>query len=196
MLVGPRLRRSFQDRRAAHAAHHPEGGVMVRRPQPGPGASCLPTATQLLYAVGGRRAEGPVCSLASALSDSYRLEAGLAGIRLQSRRRALIAEIDAWSSRHLPAPTAGSRVYECTLGELIDVIAAGAARAFHLLRHDDPAGDLMHAEWTRLAELQLTYRDLVHDIESGRCCLPAEQRLRVVHAQMPYRLPVGTGESP
>ncbi|MEU2140524.1 hypothetical protein ABZ496_25805 [Nocardia rhamnosiphila] len=194
MLVGPRLRRKLPNRRAAPAAHHPEEGVIVR-PQPGSGTSCLPTATELLYAVGGRRADGPVCSLASALSESYRLEAGLAGIRLQSRRRTLIAEIDAWSSRHLPAPTAGIRVYERTLGELIDVIAAGAARAFHLLRHDDPAGELMHFEWTRLAELQLIYRDLVHDVETGRCCLPSEQHLRVVGERMPYQLPVGTGES-
>jgi hypothetical protein len=194
MLVGPRPRRKFPDRRAAPTAHHPEERVIVR-PQPASGTSCLPTATELLYAVGGRRAEGPVCSLASALSESYRLEAGLAGIRLQSRRRTLIAEIDAWSTRHLPAPTAGIRVYERTLGELIDVIAAGAARAFHLLRHDDPAGELMHFEWTRLAELQLIYRDLVHDVESGRCCLPSEQHLRVVPERMPYPLPFGTGDS-
>ena len=123
-------------------------------------------------AVRGRRAEGPVCNLASALWESYRLESGFAGIRLRSRRRTLIAEIDAWSSRHLPAPTAGTRVYERTLGELIDVMAAGAARAFHLLMHDDPASERMHAEWTRLAELKIAYRDLVHDIEIGRCCLP------------------------
>ncbi|MGW0005179.1 hypothetical protein [Nocardia grenadensis] len=169
--------------------------MTVRWSQPGSGASCLPTATELLYAVGGRRAEGPVCSLASALSESYRLEAGLAGIRLQSRRRTLIGEIDAWSSRHLPVPAAGTRVYERTLGELIDVIAAGAARAFHLLRHDDPAGELMHFEWTRLAELQLVYRDLVHDVESGRCCLPSGPHLRVVGDRMPYQLPIRTGES-
>jgi hypothetical protein len=194
MLVGPRPRGKFPDRRAAPTAHHLEERVIVR-PQPASGISCLPTATELLYAVGGRRAEGPVCSLASALSESYRLEAGLAGIRLRSRRRTLIAEIDAWSTRHLPAPTAGIRVYDCTLGELIDVIAAGAARAFHLLRHDDPAGELMHFEWTRLAELQLIYRDLVHDVESGRCCLPSEQHLRVAPERMPYQLPFGTGES-
>ncbi|MET8795682.1 hypothetical protein ABZV91_04355 [Nocardia sp. NPDC004568] len=177
------------------AEHRPEGGVTVRLPQPGSGTSCLPTATELLYAVGGRRAEGTVCGLASALSESYRLEAGLAGIRLQSRRRTLIAEIDAWSARHLPAPSPGSRVYECTLGELIDVIAAGAARAFHLLRHGDPSGELMHFEWTRLAELQLIYRDLVHDVESGRCCLPSGQHLRMVGERMPYQLPTATGES-
>ncbi|WP_327148093.1 hypothetical protein [Nocardia sp. NBC_01329] len=150
----------------------------------------LPSPTELLYAVGGRRAEGPVCRLASALSESYRLESGPAGDRARSRRRILIAEINAWSSQHLPAPTAGVRVYERTLGELIDVIAAGAARAFHLLGHDDPAGELMHAEWTRLAELQIAYRDLVHDIEIGRCCLPGEPHLR---ATRPRRV-AGTGE--
>ncbi|WP_328394515.1 hypothetical protein [Nocardia sp. NBC_00416] len=92
----------------------------------------------------------------------------------QSRRRQLIAEINAWGSQHLPAPVAGARVHERSLGELIDTIAAGAARAFHLLRHDDPAGERMHTEWTRLAELEIAYRDLLLDIETGRCRLPCE----------------------
>lgn len=151
-------------------------------------SSPLPSPTDLLYAVGGRKAEGPVCRLASALSETYRLEP--AGNRARSRRRILIDEINAWSSRHLPPPTAGSRVYERTLGELIDVIAAGAARAFHLLGHDDPSGELMHAEWTRLAELQIAYRDLVHDIEIGRCCLPGGQQ----HPATRPRIPTGVGE--
>ncbi|MGW5384173.1 hypothetical protein [Nocardia sp. NPDC003963] len=165
----------------------------MRRVHPGPGASLLPSPTELLYAVGGRKAEGQVCGLASALSELYRLESGSDGNRSQSRRRTLIAEINAWSSEYLPAPTAGIRVYERTLGELIDVIAAGAARAFHLLRHDDPSGELMHAEWTRLAELQIVYRDLVHDIETGRCCLPGEHRPRAAPHRVPTRPAAGTG---
>ncbi|NUP29497.1 MAG: hypothetical protein HOQ36_05955 [Nocardia sp.] len=166
-------------------ADHTDSDITAHRTRPSPATASLPSPTELLYAVGGRKAEGPVCSLASALSESYRFESGLAGFRARSRRRVLIAEINAWSSRHLPAPTAGVRVYERTLGELIDVIAAGAARAFHLLRHDDPAGERMHAEWTRLAELQIVYRDLVHDIETGRCCLPGEQHYRTTRRRTP-----------
>ncbi len=198
MFVGPRLRgrsRNPGAERDTHgSARRTERGVTVRRTRPGPGASSLPSPTELLYAVGGRKAEGPVCSLASALSESYRLESGSSGNPAQSRRRILIAEINSWSSEYLPAPRAGIRVYERTLGELIDVIAEGAARAFHLLRNDDPAGELMHAEWTRLAELQIAYRDLVHDIETGRCCLPGEKHRWAEPAQTRSRSPIDTGE--
>ena len=159
--------------------------MRMTRQHLGPGTSHLPSATELLTAIGGRGAHGPVCCLAFALSQSYR-DAGPAAERLRSRRRALIAEINTWSSLYLPAPTTGSRVYERTLGELIDGIAARAARAFHLLMHDDPAGVPMHTAWTRLAELSIAYGDLVRDIDSGRCCLPRVER-------RPF---VGVGSSP
>lgn len=132
------------------------------------GEAHLPSATELLCALGGRNSPGYVCGLAAELAESYRPGSVLSAVR----RRELIAELNDWGRRYLPPPAAGARVHEQSLGELIDVMAVGAARAFHLLMHDDPASERMHAEWTRLAELKIAYRDLVHDIEIGRCCLP------------------------
>jgi hypothetical protein len=37
---------------------------------------------------------------------------------------------------------------------------------------DDVTSDRMHAAWTRLAELELGYADLLGDIRSGRRYLP------------------------
>jgi hypothetical protein len=50
-----------------------------------------------------------------------------------------------------------------------------AEEAFHLLMNDDPGGERMHAAWTRLAELEIDYTDLVRAVGDGRRRLPPKR---------------------
>ncbi|MBB5917624.1 hypothetical protein BJY24_006536 [Nocardia transvalensis] len=135
-------------------------------------AAELPSASELLCAMHGQHVCGALCHLAHELADVHRrMRAGLRP-DLAHHRATLIVSIDDWAASHLPAPACGARVHTETLGQTIDHIASAAARAFHILMTDDPAGTLMHAEWTHLAELEIAYSDLARDIESGRRCLP------------------------
>jgi hypothetical protein len=118
--------------------------------------------------------ERALCSLAHGLTDVHR-QIQLHPDRVSqfdTRRAGLIADVDDWTFRNLPSPAVGARRHEHTLGEIIDCIAAAAARAFELLMADNPTGARMHTQWTRLAELELAYSDLVRDLRDGRCYLP------------------------
>ncbi|NKY31781.1 DUF4254 domain-containing protein [Nocardia speluncae] len=95
--------------------------------------------------------------------------------QLRSRRTELIRLLDRWAQR-LPAASPGVGAHPQSLGCLIDRMAEAAAHAFHLLRTDEIGGDRMHAAWTRLAELELEYADLVRDIAAGSRYLPTETR--------------------
>ncbi|MFC9897685.1 hypothetical protein ACFVMC_28685 [Nocardia sp. NPDC127579] len=86
-------------------------------------------------------------------------------------RGELVTRINGWASRHR-RPTAGAIEHEESLGDVIDRIAVVADRAFHLLMTDDPSGELMHAAWTRLAEEEVAYGDLVRAVADGRRSLP------------------------
>uniref|UniRef100_UPI002453AFFE DUF4254 domain-containing protein n=1 Tax=Nocardia wallacei TaxID=480035 RepID=UPI002453AFFE len=98
--------------------------------------------------------------------------------RLRPRRRRIVAEIDSWADLNLARSAVGARAHIETLGQTIDHIAAAAATAFHVLNTDDPAGILMHRHWTRLAELEVAYGDLVRDIRDGRRYLPTARTAR------------------
>jgi hypothetical protein len=138
----------------------------------------LPSANALICALAGRPPECVLCRSAYELVGLHRR-----GARplewpetLRTRRAALVRGIDHWA-RRLPPPRHGARAHSESLGVLIDRIAAAAASAFHLLMTDDVAGDSMHAAWTRLAELELDYADLLSDIRSGRRYLPPHAAL-------------------
>uniref|UniRef100_UPI0024564917 DUF4254 domain-containing protein n=1 Tax=Nocardia wallacei TaxID=480035 RepID=UPI0024564917 len=98
--------------------------------------------------------------------------------RMRPRRRRIVAEIDSWADLNLARSAVGARAHIETLGQTIDHIAAAAATAFHVLNTDDPAGILMHRHWTRLAELEVAYGDLVRDIRDGRRYLPTARTAR------------------
>jgi hypothetical protein len=133
----------------------------------------LPDANALICALAGQHMDCALCRSAHELVDLHRHAPGHAEWpeALHTRRATLISGIDLWA-RRLPPPRCGARPHPESLGELIDRIAAAAAHAFHLLMTDDLSGDRMHAAWTRLAELELGYADLLSDIRSGRRYLP------------------------
>ncbi|WP_280314649.1 DUF4254 domain-containing protein, partial [Nocardia wallacei] len=108
---------------------------------------------------------------------SLRVEVARAD-RMRPRRRRIVAEIDSWADLNLARSAVGARAHIETLGQTIDHIAAAAATAFHVLNTDDPAGILMHRHWTRLAELEVAYGDLVRDIRDGRRYLPTARTAR------------------
>ncbi|MBO0854723.1 MAG: hypothetical protein J2P18_13285 [Nocardia sp.] len=142
----------------------------------GAAVAALPSSSELLCAVGGQLVPGTLCRLARDLADVHRQPnfPPRRADRFAVRRAGLIADIDAWASVALPHPAIGAHRHQWTLGETIDRIAAVAADAFRLLMTDDPAGDRVHAEWTRLAELEVGYGDLVRDLREGRRYLPPQ----------------------
>jgi hypothetical protein len=135
----------------------------------------LPSASELLCALNGQYLDGVLCRSAYGLTAIHSLTHmdSQQDDRLSHYRARLITHIDIWTVCNLPGPVHGARRHVQSLGVTIDGIAAVAARAFHLLMTDDPAGDLMHAERTRLAELEVSYGDLVRDLRAGRCYLPS-----------------------
>lgn len=133
----------------------------------------LPNADALICALAGRPPECALCRSAHELVELHRrIPLSSEGPEtLRTRRTALVRGIDRWA-RRLPPPRHGARAHTESLGELIDRVATAAAAAFHLLMTDDVTGDRMHAAWTRLAEVELDYADLLSDIRSGRRYLP------------------------
>ncbi|MGQ4617395.1 hypothetical protein [Nocardia sp. R7R-8] len=134
----------------------------------------MPSPSALLCALGGQHAQGPVSRWARELTELHRQCREDARESVESRRRCaeLVDRIDTWAALHLPCADPGVRVHETSLGEMIHRMAAVAEEAFHLLMHDDPGGERMHAAWTRLAELEIAYADLVCAIGDGRRRLP------------------------
>ncbi|WP_329415641.1 hypothetical protein OG563_23030 [Nocardia vinacea] len=88
----------------------------------------------------------------------------------------LVANINIWATEHLTLRSDSHR--DAALGDIIDRIAATADHAFHLLMTGDLTGEHMHVAWTRLAELSITYGDLVREAEDGRWCLSPYTRRR------------------
>lgn len=133
----------------------------------------LPNADALICALAGRPPECDLCRSAYALVELHRSVAKTAEWTepFRTRRIALVLGIDHWA-RRLPPPRPGARPHPESLGQLIDRLATAAASAFHLLMTEDVTGDRMHAAWTRLAELELDYADLLGDLRSGRRYLP------------------------
>lgn len=136
-------------------------------------SAALPSASELICALAGQYLSGAVCRHAHELVEIHRhRQAGTASAeRLATRRAEHIRALDHWA-RRLPPASAGARKYSDSLGRLIDRTADVAAFAFHLLRTDEIGGERMHSAWTRLAELELEYADLVRDVAAGRRYLP------------------------
>ncbi|MGW5516810.1 DUF4254 domain-containing protein [Nocardia africana] len=142
----------------------------------------LPTPSDLLCALMGQCVTGTLTNLAYTLAGAHRDKRRHPhrAEQLRLHRVALIAEIDAWTMRSLPSPAVGARPNPNTLGQTVDRIAAVAARAFDLLMTDDPSGDRLHAQWTRLAELEVAYGDLVRDLRDGRRYLPTARLYGII----------------
>ncbi|MEV6253754.1 DUF4254 domain-containing protein [Nocardia sp. NPDC051929] len=137
--------------------------------------SALPSPSALLCALGGQHVQGPVSRWARELTELHRRrrEDARESVGTRRRRAELVERIDTWAALHLPCADPAVRVHHESLGEMIDRMAAVAEDAFHLLMHDDPGGERMHAAWTRLAELEIAYADLVRAIGDGRRRLPS-----------------------
>ncbi|WP_406272628.1 hypothetical protein OH799_33115 [Nocardia sp. NBC_00881] len=149
--------------------------MLVQRAQKGKATgSALPSPSTLLCALGGQHVDGPVSRWARELTELHgrRRDDRRLSVEIDNRRAELVDRINTWATLHLPCPAVGARLHDASLGEVIDRIAAVADRAFHVLMHDDPGGDRMHAEWTRLAEMEIAYGDLVEQVGDGRRCLP------------------------
>ncbi|MGQ4599607.1 DUF4254 domain-containing protein [Nocardia sp. R6R-6] len=136
--------------------------------------SVLPSPSTLLCALGGQHVHGLVSGWAQELTELHRCRRE--GIRqpteIDARRVELVDRINTWALVHLPSAAADVRLHDASLGEVIDRIAAVAEQAFHLLMHDDPGGERMHTAWTRLAELEIAYAELVCEVGDGRRRLP------------------------
>ncbi|MDO3648186.1 DUF4254 domain-containing protein [Nocardia mangyaensis] len=87
-------------------------------------------------------------------------------------RSEIVADINAWARENLPCPGRSAHRHDETLGEVVDRLAIAAAAAFQLLMTGDVSGEHMHAAWTRLAELELEYSDLVRQVYDGQQYLP------------------------
>ncbi|WP_067474011.1 DUF4254 domain-containing protein [Nocardia amamiensis] len=137
-------------------------------------SSVLPSPSMLLCALGGQHVHGPVCRWASELAELHRRRREVPGrlVEIDGHRAELVERINTWAAVQLPSAAPGVRLHEASLGEVIDGMAVVAERAFHLLMHDDPGGERMHAAWTRLAELEIAYADLVREVGDGRRRLP------------------------
>jgi Protein of unknown function (DUF4254) len=171
------------ERRRSYFAVGQASRIPDRRPYDAAGVTAeLPAPSALLCALMGQCATDTLTNLAYTLAgvhrDAHRHPHQAKQLRL--RRVALIAEIDAWTVRSLPNPAVGARPNPNTLGQTVDRIAAVAARAFELLMTDDPAGDRLHAQWTRLAELEVAYGDLVRDLRDGRRYLPTARLYGII----------------
>ncbi|MER7450832.1 DUF4254 domain-containing protein [Nocardia beijingensis] len=151
--------------------------VQRARPRKLSEGSALPSPSALLCALGGQHVDGPVSRWARELTELHRQcrEDARETAETRRRRTELIDRIDTWAALHLPSADPAVRVHHESLGEMIDRMAAVAEEAFHLLMHDDPGGERMHAAWTRLAELEIAYTDLVRAIGDGRRRLPSER---------------------
>ncbi|WP_327101054.1 DUF4254 domain-containing protein [Nocardia vinacea] len=134
----------------------------------------LPSASELLCALSGQYVRGELCELAYALVELHRHRREWP-LEFNCRRAELVADVNAWAVRNLPHRAVGARKHEESLGEFMDRIAAVAAHAFYLLMTDDVTGTRMHAAWTRLAELEVGYSDLLRDVHDGRRYLPASE---------------------
>ncbi|MBH0776445.1 DUF4254 domain-containing protein [Nocardia bovistercoris] len=134
----------------------------------------LPSKDQLLAALRGHYLLGPLCTQAFGLAELHRQRRDQPerAARIDSRRAELVGEIDDWADAALPAPRADARTATEPLGVTIDRMASASALAFHLLMTGDPAGDEMHAAWTRLAELEIAYGELSAALLAGYRRLP------------------------
>ncbi len=155
------------------AAGQSKGEAMRDRHIDAPSCA-LPNPSELLCALRGQYLRNALCRMAHDLTEVHHrmLVDESCSHRLRPRRRQLLAEIDTWADLNLSRSAVGARAHTETLAQTIDHIAAAAALAFHLLHTDDPAGILMHRQWTRLAELEVAYGDLVRDLQDGRRYLP------------------------
>lgn len=137
-------------------------------------APVLPSKDELLAALRGHYLQGPLCPEAHALTELHRARRRCPARSAEyDRYRAdLVAGIDRWVRRRLPAPHAGARPHDETVGALLDRMAAASERAFDLLMTIDPGSDEMHAAWTALAEQEIRYGELAEALERGWLTLP------------------------
>ncbi|WP_280303217.1 DUF4254 domain-containing protein [Nocardia abscessus] len=151
--------------------------VQRARPRKVYEGSVLPSPSSLLCALGGQHVQGPVSRWARELTELHRRrrEDAESSAEIDGRRAEVVDRIDTWATLHLPSATTAARLHDASLGEVIDRMAAVAEKAFHLLMHDDLGGERMHAAWTRLAELEIAYADLVHAVTDGRRRLPPKR---------------------
>jgi hypothetical protein len=151
--------------------------VQRARPRKPSESSALPSPSALLCALGGQHVQGPVSRWARELTELHRQRREQARdlAELERRRAELVDRIDTWATLQLPSAAPGVRLHDVSLGVMIDRMAAVAEEAFHLLMNDDPGGERMHAAWTRLAELEIDYPDLVRAVGDGRRRLPPKR---------------------
>lgn len=139
----------------------------------------LPNSSELLCALSGQRLHGRVGQWSRDLVQLHRTrrENPNSAAVIDCLRCELVANINAWTTWRLSGPH-GDELADIGLGDVIDRIAAAADRAFHLLMTDDLSGERMHTAWTRLAELDIAYADMVRQVDDGRWCLSPRAKRR------------------
>lgn len=144
----------------------PESGPQLR--------PVLPSKDELLAALRGHYLQGPLCEQAYGLAEVHRQSRHHPerAEELAALRRRLIDEIDEWTARMLPAARPSAPLTAESFGTVIDRMAAAADHAFDLLMTIDLGSGEMHGAWTRLAELEIQYGELVTALLSGWRRLP------------------------
>lgn len=139
------------------------------------GLYSLPARDRLLIALCCSAADDPdpVCAWARELVGLHRMCTESPGMAAQcaGRRIELITAINDVAATVEPSlAVARPR----SIGALIDRMAAAAEQAMRQLAVSGARSVQMHEAWTRLAELEIEYSDLIHHIGqwSGDTCSP------------------------
>ncbi|MBF6098745.1 hypothetical protein IU510_11720 [Nocardia cyriacigeorgica] len=144
--------------------------------------AALLSPAQLLQAIAGRcPVAGPLVCWARELSDLHAQSVSVIQRRELPGNRAdfldvcaqidrVVAEIDLWASCHIPRMR-GARKHTHSLGEVISHFAKTYAEAWWTVLHY-PDFDRRHRAWSRLAEVQEGYADLVDQIRARHLQLP------------------------
>ncbi|WP_167478983.1 DUF4254 domain-containing protein [Nocardia arthritidis] len=140
----------------------------------------FPPKNQLLQACRGEASgDHPVLGWAAELADLHtrRLTTDRVTLtdreavdEIDSRRSALVREIDRWIAARIPPAPYAAAVHTETVGPIIDRLAELTSRAFIALTSTS-SWELGNV-WEELAELAVGYEDLATEICAGRRRLP------------------------
>jgi hypothetical protein len=135
----------------------------MRTPPIAPGRLCrLPSRDRLLIALCSTADDSdPICARARELVRLHRTRTDVptAAAECDCRRSELITQINELAATIEPSPPVA---HPRSIGTLIDRMAAADERAMRQLEASGACSVQMHEAWTRLAELEIEYSDLIH----------------------------------
>ncbi|ATL67236.1 hypothetical protein [Nocardia terpenica] len=124
----------------------------------------------MLLALFGHQTDDVICGHAQDLVDLHRKrrEQPERAAEFDCGRAESVAAINRRATGSSPRPHPAVDTHSETLGSLIDRTAAATERAIRLLATTGPSTVRMHEAWTRLAELEIAYGDLVAKLTDDR----------------------------